>query len=156
MILGENSRCFTPDIGGYVIVEKYSTIAKDCRFHAKDNHHCIENKKAVRTGLFGEMYSRGDIHIGNDVWIGEGVRILDGVTIDDGCIIGAGAVVASYIPPYSVVVGNPGRIIKYRFVPEIREKLLKIKWWNWTSDIITERDRDFEDIDTFIEKYYEK
>lgn len=54
------------------------------------------------------------IHIGNDVWIGRRVIILPGVTVGDGCILGAGCVVAKDIPPYSVVVGNPARIVKNR------------------------------------------
>lgn len=52
--------------------------------------------------------------IGNDVWIGRRVIILPGVHIGDGCVIGAGAVVAKSIPPYSIVVGNPAKIIKNR------------------------------------------
>ena len=55
------------------------------------------------------------IHIGNDVWIGRRVIILPGVTVGNGAVIGAGAVVAKDIPEYSIVVGNPIRIIGYRY-----------------------------------------
>lgn len=54
------------------------------------------------------------VTIGNDVWIGSRVILLPGVTIGDGCVIGAGAVVAKSVPPYSVVVGNPAKVIKSR------------------------------------------
>ncbi len=54
------------------------------------------------------------ISIGKDVWIGTGAKILDGVTIGDGSIIGAGSVVTEDIPPYSVAVGTPARVIKKR------------------------------------------
>jgi len=54
------------------------------------------------------------ITIGNDVWIGRRVIILPGVVIGDGCVIGAGAVVTKSLPPYSVAVGNPARIVKNR------------------------------------------
>lgn len=54
------------------------------------------------------------IIIGDDVWIGRRVMILPGVHIGNGCVIGAGAVVAKDIPPYSVAVGNPARVIKNR------------------------------------------
>lgn len=54
------------------------------------------------------------VHIGNDVWIGRRVMIMPGVTIGNGCVIGAGAVVAKDIPPYSVAVGNPARVVKTR------------------------------------------
>lgn len=52
------------------------------------------------------------VNIGDDVWIGAGAVICPGVTIGDGCVIGAGAVVVKDIPPRSVAVGNPARVIK--------------------------------------------
>ena len=54
------------------------------------------------------------IKIGNDVWIGANVTILKGITIGNGAVIGAGTVVVKDVPEYAVVVGNPGRVIKYR------------------------------------------
>ena len=54
------------------------------------------------------------VTIGNDVWIGRRVIIMPGVTIGDGCVIGAGAVVTKDIPPYSVAVGVPAKVIKSR------------------------------------------
>ena len=74
--------------------------------------------------------------IGSDVWIGHGATILSGVTIGDGAVIGARAVVASNIPPYAIAVGNPARIIKYRFSQEIIDKLLHVAWWNWGEEKI--------------------
>lgn len=79
----------------------------------------------------GHPISRGDVVIGNDVWIGAHATILSGVTIGDGAVIGAGSVVAKSVPAYAVVVGNPARIVKYRFSPEQIDKLIKIRWWNW-------------------------
>jgi len=54
------------------------------------------------------------VKIGSDVWIGAGCKILGGVTIGNGCVVGAGSVVTRDLPPYSVSVGNPAKIIKYR------------------------------------------
>jgi len=47
-------------------------------------------------------------------WIASGCSILKGVTIGEGCVVGAGSVVLKDIPDYSVVVGNPARVIKER------------------------------------------
>ena len=77
--------------------------------------------------------------VGNDVWIGSDVCILRGVTIGDGAIIGAGSVVTKDVPPYAVVVGNPGRIVKYRFNSATIEKLLKWQWWNWNEKVILDK-----------------
>ena len=52
------------------------------------------------------------IRIGSDVWVGGGAIILPGVTIEDRTVVGAGTVVIHDVPPASVVVGNPARIIR--------------------------------------------
>jgi len=56
------------------------------------------------------------VSIEDDVWIGARATILPGVTIGNGAVIGAGAVIAKNIPPYSICVGNPARIIKSRII----------------------------------------
>ena len=69
--------------------------------------------------------------IGNDVWIGAGSIIKGGVRIGDGAVIGSGAVVTHDVEPYAIVAGVPARVIKYRFDEQTRERLLKIKWWDF-------------------------
>jgi acetyltransferase-like isoleucine patch superfamily enzyme len=141
---------------------KFSSAAEHVVYCGAMNHICVTHKKAVSTfpfasqlhfDYFEKSVSRGPITIGNDVWIGRNVKIFDGVTIGDGAIIGAWAVVAKDVPPYAVIVGNPGRIAHYRYTPEQIEKLLKIKWWDWSIDTIKERMPDFKDIDVFLQKY---
>ncbi len=62
--------------------------------------------------------------------------ILGGVTIGHGAVIGAGAVVTKDVPPYAIVVGNPARVLRYRFSPELIGKLLDAKWWDLPADVI--------------------
>lgn len=103
-----------------------------------------------------KIEERKQILIGNDVFIGANVTILDGVSIGDGAIIGAGAVVSKDIPPYAIAVGNPIKVIKYRFTELQIEALLRIKWWNFTEDKLQDVERMFFDIDAFITKYDSK
>ena len=77
---------------------------------------------------------KGQIIIGNDVWIGNNVIIMSGVRVGDGAIIGAGAVIAKDVPCYAVVVGNPGRVIRYRYSQEQVRQLLQIRWWTWSDE----------------------
>lgn len=70
------------------------------------------------------------LEIGNDVWIGANAVVLPEVNrIGDGAVIGAGAVVNRDVPPYAVVLGNPARLVKYRFSEEVIARLLEEKWW---------------------------
>ncbi|KNH23245.1 acetyltransferase [Arthrobacter sp. ZBG10] len=55
------------------------------------------------------------VEIGHDVWIGAGALVLGGVRIGEGAIIGGGAVVVSDIPNYAIAVGNPARVVSFRF-----------------------------------------
>ena len=77
-----------------------------------------------------ELPLKGDTVVGNDVWIGQNVTVMPGVHIGDGAIIGANSVVAKDIPPYSVAVGNPCRVVRKRFDDDLIELLLKFKWWD--------------------------
>ena len=77
-----------------------------------------------------EMPFKGDTVIGNDVWIGQNAVILPGVHIGDGAIVGANSVVGSDIDPYTIVVGNPAKVLRKRFDDELIDLILRFKWWN--------------------------
>jgi len=93
------------------------------------------------------------VTIGNDVWIGDNTIIIEGSIINDGAIVGAGTLVAGEVPPYTIYIGNPMRLLKKRFTDDQIEALLKIKWWEWQDNLIKERIQDFKDINIFLEKY---
>jgi acetyltransferase-like isoleucine patch superfamily enzyme len=98
--------------------------------------------------------TKGPVIIGNDVWIGTGTIVLSGVTIGDGAIVGAGSVVTHNVPPYSIAVGNPARVIRFRFSESQITNLLKIAWWNWDDVKIKENiELLYGNVDTFINKF---
>lgn len=89
------------------------------------------------------------VTIGHDVWIGEGVFIKEGVTIGHGAIIGAHSVVTKDIPPYMIVAGAPAKCIRYRFLENEINRLLKEQWWNWSDEKLIENSVMFESIGNF-------
>lgn len=70
--------------------------------------------------------------IGPDVWIGQGAFVKSGLTIGAGAIIGARATVLKDVPPYAVVVGTPGRVLRLRFPEAVVERLLAVAWWQYS------------------------
>jgi len=78
--------------------------------------------------------THGDVRIGNDVWLCSNCSILSGVTVGDGAVIAAGAMVVRDVEAYSVVGGNPARVLSWRFPLAIRQELLQIAWWQWPED----------------------
>jgi phosphonate metabolism protein (transferase hexapeptide repeat family) len=73
-------------------------------------------------------------HIGHDVWIGHGAIVLPGRSIGTGSVVAAGAVVTKDVPAYTIVAGNPARVIRRRFPEQIEERLLALAWWDWSHD----------------------
>lgn len=88
--------------------------------------------------------------VGADVWIGEGARLKAGVTVGVGAVIGAGAVVTRDVPPYAVVVGVPARLIRYRFDPQLCERLLASRWWELDEATLTRLASTFTDPEVFL------
>ena len=93
--------------------------------------------------------------MGNDVWIGHGAVVLPGVKLGNGAAIGAGAVVTKDVPPFAIVVGTPGKILRYRFAPEIIAALERICWWDWPHESLGMAMADFRHLgaEDFCKKY---
>jgi virginiamycin A acetyltransferase len=133
-----------------LIIGRFCAIATGARFLLSSANHPMLGSTAYPFFIFGgdwfersadllpRIRSRGDTVIGNDVWIGRDAVIMPGVTIGDGAIVGARAVVASDVAPYAIVGGNPARLIRRRFSEEDIERLLRIAWWDWPIETITE------------------
>ena len=85
----------------------------------------------------GDLPYKGDTVIGNDVWIGYDCLIMPGVKIGNGAIISSRSVVVSDVPPYTVVGGNPAKVIKERFPADVVQALEEIAWWDWPIEKIS-------------------
>ena len=134
--------------GSRAVIGKYCSISADVHMLLGGNHRS-DSASMYPFGHWsqdtfgGEQFAgspatKGDINIGNDVWIGIGATILSGVTIGNGCVIGSRAVVAKDVAPYSVVVGNPGQVIRSRFTTEIIELLEDIAYWNLSPAVVNQ------------------
>lgn len=148
--LYSNGECFVPGaFSPNVTIGRYCSFAKGVCTHWAN--HPI-NTKSIHPFFFSPSlgYIDNDIipftklEIGNDVWIGQNALILPGCKyIGDGSIIGGGSVVNKDIPPYSIVTGNPARIVMKKFSDAKIEELLRSKWWEKSIEEL------IDDIDSF-------
>ena len=126
--------------GDRLVIGKFCQIAAGVEFVMNGANHQMN---AVSTFPFytfegwdmeppspEDLPLKGDTVIGNDVWIGQNAVILPGVLIGDGAIIGANSVVGSNVDPYTIVVGNPAKVLRKRFDDELIDLLLAFKWWD--------------------------
>lgn len=141
--------CFVPHaFGRGTTIGRYSSIARTA-FAATLNHpmdHKSQHGYFFNPGLGyvteGREYSPLDI--GSDVWLGHNSIIQPGVSsIGHGAVVGAGAVVFKDVPPYAVVVGNPGRVVRYRFSPATIAHLLAEQWWTREPEALASALDDF-------------
>lgn len=133
-----------------LIIGKFCSIACGTKFLFNSANHAMASLSTYPFPLFFEEWgleknditeswdNKGNIIIGNDVWIGFEAVILAGVTIGDGAIIGTRAVVTKDVPPYTIMGGVPAKPIRKRFDNATISKLLKIKWWDWSEEKITQ------------------
>ena len=123
-----------------LIIGKFCQIASGVEFVMNDANHQMN---AVSTFPFytlegwnmdppaaSDMPFKGDTVIGNDVWIGQNAVILPGVHIGDGAIIGAFSIVGSDVEPYTIMAGNPAKVLRKRFDDELISLLLQFRWWD--------------------------
>jgi len=131
-----------------LIIGKFCAIARDVKFIMNGANHKLNCISTYPFSIFGNGWERvtpqkedlpfkGDTVIRNDVWIGYDSLIMPGVQIGDGAIIAARSVVVNDVAPYTIVGGNPAKIIKPRFSEETIKMLLDIKWWDWNIEKIS-------------------
>jgi len=139
-------------------VGNYCSFAENLRVYRRNHsletlsqHPFFYNQNA---GLLNsdaiEAIEDNPLIIGHDVWIGGSVIILPGcTTIGNGAVIGAGSVVTKSVPPYAIMGGNPAKLIRYRYSPELIEQIERTQWWDLTLyDLLTLTDLPFKPVNT--------
>ncbi len=134
-------------VGDKLIIGKFCQIASGVTFIMNGANHLQDSASTFPFAIFGEDWkdamerksypTKGDTEIGNDVWIGFDATIMPGVKIGDGAIIGSKSVVTKNVEPYSIVGGNPAKLIRKRFSEERIAELLEMQWWDWPTDKIS-------------------
>ncbi len=136
-------------LGDRLVIGRFTAIASGVRFMMNGCNHAMTGFSTFPFGIFGcgweegfdfetiRVGLKGDTIVGNDVWIGTEAMIMPGVEIGNGAIVAARAVVASDVPPYAVVAGNPARVVRLRHPPEVVGRLQAIAWWDWPIETVT-------------------
>ena len=159
-------------IGDKLIIGKFCQIAAGVNFVMNGANHQMNAVTTFPFYIFDYIFEgwkqkvpplnkmplKGDTIIGNDVWIGQNVTILPGVHIGDGAIIGLNSVVGSDVAPYTIVAGNPAKVIRKRFDNQLIKLLLKLKWWDKSIKEINDlipilTDNNLAEVKKFLKKY---
>lgn len=122
-----------------IVIGNYCSIAMGVKII--EYNHCISGlttsriNKLAYADQFSDYNSKGSIEIANDVWIGMDSKILSGCKIATGCIVGANTVISKqFEEPYSIIVGNPARVVSKRFPDDIIKVLIESRWWEFSVE----------------------
>lgn len=133
--------------GDHLHIGKFCMVASGVEFIMNGANHLSGAVSAYPFAIFGHDWqnamagkaypTKGDTVIGNDVWLGYRAAILPGVSIGHGAIVGAYSVVTKDVAPYTIVGGNPARLLRPRFSAATVQRLLAAAWWHWPVEKIT-------------------
>jgi len=137
-----------PFIGDKLVIGKFCALARGVKFIMNGANHKLSGISTYPFQIFGNGWEKvmpaaedlpykGDTVIGNDVWIGYEALFMPGVKVGNGAIVSSKSVVTGDVPAYSIVGGNPAKVIRYRFDDETIARLEQIAWWNWPADKIS-------------------
>lgn len=136
-----NVQSFSPSSGEKLVIGNYVSIATGVLFILGNNHQMqtittfpFLSHNSTQSSL--DSLSNGPILVDDEVWIGTNSMILSGVSIGKGAVVAAGSIVTKNVPPYAIVGGNPARVIRYRFSPEIIDILLPLRLESLTVEQI--------------------
>jgi phosphonate metabolism protein (transferase hexapeptide repeat family) len=151
----------------YSEIGKFCAIAAACRINALNHpmERISQHKITYRPNeyfagakldkAFREQRIAARVRIGHDVWIGHGVIILPGIRIGHGAVLAAGAVVTEDVADYAVVGGVPARFLKWRFAPDVGERIIRLAWWDWDDVRLSAAVEDMRvlGVEDFLAKY---
>jgi phosphonate metabolism protein (transferase hexapeptide repeat family) len=164
--MGAYSYCVQRVEAIHAEIGKFANIAAAVRINATNHphwraslHHFMYRSAGYGMGpdeaeLFAWRRAQR-VELGHDTWIGHGAILLPGRKVGTGAIVGAGAVVSRDVAPYTIVAGNPARLIRRRFAAAIAERLEAMAWWDWPHATLTARLADFRTlpVEAFLERY---
>lgn len=167
VVMGDYSYVVNDSQIAYTAIGKFCSIAAMTRI--TPGNHPMQRATQSHFTYRSSMYFEGEaddadffewrrshhVTIGHDVWIGHGAVILPGRTIGSGAVIAAGAIVTKDVAPYTIVAGNPARVIRTRFSEMAVQRLMTLRWWDWSHEQLRRALPDFRKlaIDAFLEKY---
>ena len=165
--LGDYSYVVNDSDIAYATIGKFTSIAAMTRINpgnhpmqrASQSHFTYRASAyfddAEDDAAFFDWRRSTPVTIGHDVWIGHGAIILPGRSIGTGAVVAGGAIVTKDVAPYTIVAGNPARVIRPRFAPAIAERLVALAWWNWEHAHLRAALADFRTLSTeaFLEKH---
>lgn len=165
--LGDYSYVVNDSDVAYAKIGKFTSIAAMTRINP--GNHPMERASQSHFTYRASAYFEGErdedeffawrrahrVIIGHDVWIGHGAIVLPGRRIGTGAVIGAGSVVTKDIPAYAIAVGNPARVIRQRFEPDVAAGMQALAWWNWPHAQLHAALPDFRKLtaEQFLDKY---
>lgn len=121
-------------------IGRFCQIAQGAQFITASANHAMGGFSTYPFAIFDGPRFRGyrdslprgeDTVIGHDCWIGREAVLMPGARLGNGVIVAARAVVTGDVPDYAIVGGNPARVIRMRFAPDVVARLLDLAWWDW-------------------------
>ena len=151
----------------YTEIGKFCSIAANTRINALEHplERITQHKLSYRPNEyfrylgvdegFRQRRQAKRVRIGNDAWIGHGAVVMPGLTIGNGAVVGANAVVTRDVAPFTIVAGNPAKLLRRRFPEAICLRIEALAWWDWPDERLFEAVPDMQglSIEAFLERW---
>jgi phosphonate metabolism protein (transferase hexapeptide repeat family) len=151
----------------YTEIGKFCAIAANTRINALEHplERITQHKLSYRPNEYfrylgvDEGFRRRrqgkKVTIGHDVWVGHGAVVMPGIAIGNGAAVGANAVVTRDVAPFTIVAGNPAKLLRRRFPEEIAARIEALAWWDWPEERLFEAIPDMQtlSIEAFLERW---